>query len=40
MFDFQVVEFIVVLLEAGDEVTEKELIQSGAIHIILDLFFK
>lgn len=40
MFDFQVVEFIVVLLEAGDEVAEKELIRSGAIRIILDHFFK
>ncbi|URD86889.1 serine threonine-protein phosphatase 6 regulatory subunit [Musa troglodytarum] len=34
------VEFIVVLLEAGGEVAEKELIRSGAIDIILDLFFK
>ncbi|XP_064995872.1 uncharacterized protein LOC135631829 isoform X2 [Musa acuminata AAA Group] len=36
----KVVEFIVVLLEAGDEVAEKELIRSGAIRIILDHFFK
>ncbi|XP_009382444.2 uncharacterized protein LOC103970401 isoform X1 [Musa acuminata AAA Group] len=36
----KVVEFIVVFLEAGDEVAEKELIRSGAIRIILDHFFK
>ncbi|KAG6478782.1 hypothetical protein ZIOFF_062226 [Zingiber officinale] len=36
----KVVEFITVLLEVGGEAAEKELIQSSAIQIILDLFFK
>lgn len=40
MLDFQVVEFISVLLEVGCEAAERELIRSGAIQIILDLFFK
>ncbi|CAL9752851.1 unnamed protein product [Musa acuminata subsp. burmannicoides] len=36
----KVVEFISVLLEVGCEAAERELIRSGAIQIILDLFFK
>ncbi|WOL18073.1 serine/threonine-protein phosphatase 6 regulatory subunit 3-like [Canna indica] len=39
-YRLKVVEFVAVLLEAGGEIAEKELLRSGAIPIILDLFFK
>ncbi|KAL4302845.1 hypothetical protein GQ457_10G011260 [Hibiscus cannabinus] len=36
----KIVEFIVVLLRNGNEATEKELVSSGTIQRVLDLFFK
>ncbi|KAG5599042.1 hypothetical protein H5410_030412 [Solanum commersonii] len=36
----KIVEFISVLLRAGNEAAEKELISSGAIERVLDLFFE
>uniref|UniRef100_A0A7N0VBC6 SIT4 phosphatase-associated family protein n=1 Tax=Kalanchoe fedtschenkoi TaxID=63787 RepID=A0A7N0VBC6_KALFE len=36
----KIVEFIAVLLKSGKEVTEKELISSGAIQRTVDLFFE
>ncbi|CAL5426526.1 unnamed protein product [Camellia sinensis] len=36
----KIVEFIAVLLKTGNEVAEKELISSGTIHRVLDLFFE
>ncbi|XP_041990624.1 serine/threonine-protein phosphatase 6 regulatory subunit 3-like isoform X1 [Salvia splendens] len=36
----KVVEFLAVLLKTGNEVAEKELVSSGAIHRVIDLFFK
>ncbi|KAL1558539.1 serine/threonine-protein phosphatase 6 regulatory subunit 3-like isoform X2 [Salvia divinorum] len=36
----KVVEFLAVLLKTGNELTEKELVNSGAIHRVLDLFFE
>ncbi|XP_010264671.1 PREDICTED: serine/threonine-protein phosphatase 6 regulatory subunit 3-like isoform X2 [Nelumbo nucifera] len=36
----KIVEFIAVLLRAGNEVAEKELVSSGTIQRILDLFFE
>ncbi|XP_047942201.1 serine/threonine-protein phosphatase 6 regulatory subunit 3-like isoform X2 [Salvia hispanica] len=36
----KVVEFLAVLLKTGNEVAEKELVSSGAIHRVLDLFFE
>lgn len=38
--NFQIVEFISVLLTFGSEAAENELIQQGAIKHILDLFFE
>lgn len=40
ILDFQIVEFVTVLLETGSEAAEKELIRSGAINGVLDLFFE
>ena len=39
-WDFQIVEFISVLLTVGSEAAEKELIQLGAVQRILNLFFE
>ncbi|GFS37399.1 SIT4 phosphatase-associated family protein [Actinidia rufa] len=39
-YRLQTVEFIAVLLKSGNEVTEKELVSSGTIQRILDLFFE
>ncbi|XP_072965394.1 uncharacterized protein [Typha angustifolia] len=36
----KIVEFVTVLLETGDEAAVKELIKSGAIQRIMDLFFE
>ncbi|XP_043700608.1 serine/threonine-protein phosphatase 6 regulatory subunit 2-like isoform X2 [Telopea speciosissima] len=36
----KIVEFIAVLLRTGNEVAEKELVNSGAIRRVLDLFFE
>ncbi|KAH6827993.1 SIT4 phosphatase-associated family protein [Perilla frutescens var. hirtella] len=36
----KVVEFLAVLLKTGNEVAEKELVCSGTIHRVLDLFFE
>ncbi|CAM8955637.1 unnamed protein product [Rhodiola kirilowii] len=36
----KIVEFIAVLLKSGNEVTESELVSSGAIQRIVDLFFE
>uniref|UniRef100_A0A7N0VE75 SIT4 phosphatase-associated family protein n=1 Tax=Kalanchoe fedtschenkoi TaxID=63787 RepID=A0A7N0VE75_KALFE len=36
----KIVEFIAVLLKSGNEVTEKELVSSGAIQRTVDLFFE
>ncbi|XP_006846781.2 serine/threonine-protein phosphatase 6 regulatory subunit 3 [Amborella trichopoda] len=36
----KIVEFIAVLLRTGSDIAEKELVSSGAIHRILDLFFE
>ncbi|KAJ8768612.1 hypothetical protein K2173_023516 [Erythroxylum novogranatense] len=36
----KIVEFIAVLLETGNEATEKELVNSGTIKRVLDLFFE
>ncbi|XAR59976.1 hypothetical protein NMG60_11033179 [Bertholletia excelsa] len=36
----KIVEFVSVLLKAGNEVAEKELISSGTIQRVLDLFFE
>ncbi|KAK9280107.1 hypothetical protein L1049_013794 [Liquidambar formosana] len=36
----KIVEFIAVLMRTGNEVTEKELISSGTIRRVLDLFFE
>lgn len=36
----QIVEFISVLLKTGNEIAEKELISSGTIQRVLDLFFE
>lgn len=36
----QIVEFIAVLLKTGNEVAEKELVSSGTIQRILNLFFE
>lgn len=38
--NFQIVEFISVLLTFGSEAADKELIQQGAIKHILHLFFE
>lgn len=38
--NFQIVEFISVLVLVGSEAAEKELIQQGAIDRILQLFFE
>lgn len=37
---YQIVEFISVLVTAGSEAAEKELISLGAVQRILDLFFE
>ena len=37
---FQVVEFIAVLLRSGNEDAEKELVCSGTIQRVIDLFFE
>ncbi|KAJ6809621.1 serine/threonine-protein phosphatase 6 regulatory subunit 3-like isoform X1 [Iris pallida] len=39
-YRLKIVEFIAVLLGTGDETAEKELVSSGAIQRILDLFFE
>lgn len=39
-FIFQIVEFMAVLLKSGNEVAEKELVSSGTIQRVLDLFFE
>ncbi|GAA0153833.1 phosphatase modulator [Lithospermum erythrorhizon] len=36
----KIVEFIAVLLKTGNDVAEKELISSGTVHRVLDLFFE
>ncbi|XP_057782477.1 uncharacterized protein LOC131000640 isoform X4 [Salvia miltiorrhiza] len=36
----KVVEFLAVLLKTGNEVAEQELVSSGTIHRVLDLFFE
>uniref|UniRef100_A0A7N1A0A7 SIT4 phosphatase-associated family protein n=1 Tax=Kalanchoe fedtschenkoi TaxID=63787 RepID=A0A7N1A0A7_KALFE len=36
----KIIEFIAVLLKSGNEVTENELVSSGAIQRIIDLFFE
>ncbi|KAI3983340.1 hypothetical protein MKX01_013407 [Papaver californicum] len=36
----KIVEFIAVLLRSGNEIAEKELVSSGALRRILDLFFE
>nr|GEW83372.1 hypothetical protein [Tanacetum cinerariifolium] len=36
----KIVEFIAVLLKTGNEIAEKELISSGTIQRVLDLFFE
>lgn len=36
----QIVEFISILLTAGSEAAEKELVKLGALQRVLDLFFK
>lgn len=40
MFFCQIVEFISVLLTIGSESAEKELVQQGAIKLVIDLFFE
>ena len=37
---FQIVEFIAVLLKAGNQAAEEELVNSGTIKRVLDLFFE
>lgn len=37
---FQIVEFVAVLLKTRNEVAEKELVNSGTIGRIVDLFFE
>ncbi|CAA0834057.1 SIT4 phosphatase-associated family protein [Striga hermonthica] len=39
-FRLKIVEFLAVLLKTGNEVAEKELVGSGTIHRVLDLFFE
>ncbi|XP_073309780.1 uncharacterized protein [Primulina huaijiensis] len=39
-YRLKVVEFLAVLLKTGNEVAEKELVSSGAIQRVLDLFFE
>ncbi|PSR95196.1 Serine/threonine-protein phosphatase 6 regulatory subunit like [Actinidia chinensis var. chinensis] len=39
-YRLKIVEFIAVLLKTGNEVAEKELVSSGTIQRILDLFFE
>lgn len=39
-YRLKVVEFLAVLLKTGNEVAEKELVNSGAIRRVLDLFFE
>ena len=39
-FDFQIIEFISVLVTVSSEAAEKELIRLGAINRILELFFE
>ncbi|XP_073146639.1 uncharacterized protein [Henckelia pumila] len=39
-YRLKVVEFLAVLLKTGNEVAEKELVSSGAIRRVLDLFFE
>ncbi|KAJ7947819.1 Serine/threonine-protein phosphatase 6 regulatory subunit 3 [Quillaja saponaria] len=39
-YRLKIVEFIAVLLRTGNEVAEKELIDSGTIHRVIDLFFE
>ena len=36
----QIVEFIAVLLKTGNEVAEKEMVNSGTIQRVIDLFFE
>lgn len=37
---FQIVEFIAVLFRTGNEAAEKELVSSGTIQRVIDLFFE
>jgi len=37
---FQIVEFIAVLLKTGNEVAENEMVNSGTIQRVIDLFFE
>jgi len=37
---FQIVEFIAVLLKAGNQAAEEELVNSGTIKRVVDLFFE
>jgi len=37
---FQIVEFIAVLLKTGNEVAEKDMVNSGTIQRVIDLFFE
>lgn len=37
---FQIVEFIAVIFKAGNELAEVELVNSGIIQRVIDLFFE